>query len=158
MVVGSVGQSALPRLALYFSHGRTREFRALALRLLLIGAALGVCGVLAALAFGRQIVTLIYGSEYAQNSQLFLWLMVAAAAGYMASFGGCCLTAARYFQVQLPLFSSVTAVTLALCYVMVKADGAIGAAKALAIAGFFQLIATFAILWYLESRRAPNAS
>jgi O-antigen/teichoic acid export membrane protein len=119
---------------------------------------LGICGVLAALAFGRQIVTLIYGREYAQNHQLFLWLMVAGAAGYMASFGGYSLTAARHFHVQMPLFTVITGLTLVLCYVMVKAGGAVGAAKALAVVGFVQLAATMAILRYTETRRPANIS
>ena len=158
MIVGALGQSATPRLAFYASQGKTREFRGLSHRLLLIGMALGICGVLAALAFGRQIVTLIYGREYAQNGHLFLWLMVAAAAGYMASFGGYSLTAARHFQVQMPLFGFITALTLVLCYAMVKAGGAVGAAKALAVVGFVQLAATMAILRYKEARRPANLS
>ena len=158
MIVGALGQSATPRLALYASQGNTGKFRGLSYRLLLIGLTLGICGVLAALAFGRQIVTLIYGREYAQNGQLFLWLMVAAAAGYMASFGGYSLTAARHFQVQMPLFSFIAALTLVLCYVMVKAGGSVGAAKALAVAGFVQLAATMAILRYTEARRSANSS
>jgi len=156
--VGALGQAATPRLALYASQGKTRDFRNLSDLLLLIGMTLGICGVLAALAFGRQIITLIYGSEYAQNQQLFLWLMVAAAAGYMASFGGCSLTAARHFQIQMPLFGFITAVTLPLCYIMVKAGGAVGAAKALAIVACIQLAATIAILRYMETCRPARSS
>jgi O-antigen/teichoic acid export membrane protein len=158
MIVGALGQSATPRLALYASNGQTREFRSLSRRLLLIGMTLGICGVLAAVAFGRQIVTLIYGHEYAQNSQLFLWLMVAAAAGYMASFGGYSLTAARHFHIQMLLAAFMTALTLVLCYVMVKADGTVGAAKALAVVGFVQLAAIMAILRYKETRRSASIS
>jgi O-antigen/teichoic acid export membrane protein len=153
MIVGAVGQSATPRLALYASQGKSREFRGLSNLLLLIGITLGTCGVLAALAFGRQIVSLIYGREYAQNGQLFLWLMVAAAVGYMASFAGYSLTAARHFQVQMSLFSFITALTLVLCLVMVKAGGSVGAAKALAIVGFVQLAAIMIILRYMEAHR-----
>jgi O-antigen/teichoic acid export membrane protein len=158
MIVGALGQSATPRLALYASQGKSREFRGLSYRLLLIGMTLGICGVLVALAFGEQIVALIYGREYAQNGQLFLWLMVAAAAGYMASFGGYSLTAARHFRVQMPLAGFMTALTLVLCFVMVKAGGAVGAAKALAVVGFVQLVAVMAILRYKETRRPANIS
>jgi O-antigen/teichoic acid export membrane protein len=158
MIVGALGQSATPRLALYASQGKTREFHGLSYRLFLIGLTLGICGVLAALAFGRQIVTLIYGREYAQNGQLFLWLMVAAAAGYVASFAGYSLTAARHFKVQMPLFSFITALTLVLCYVMVRAGGAEGAAKALAVVGFVNLAAIVALLRYMEARRPAIAS
>ena len=158
MTVSALGQSATPRLALYASQGKTREFRGLSHRLLLIGMLLGLCGVFAVLTFGRQIVTLIYGREYAQSYGLFLWLMVAAAAGYMAAFAGYSLTAARHFCVQMPLFTFLTALTLALCYVMVKAGGPVGAAKALAISGFVQLAATMAILRYMEARQSRKVA
>jgi len=158
MIVGALGQSATPRLAIYASQGKTREFRRLSCRLLLIGTTLGICGVLVAMAFGRQILTLIYGREYAQNGQLFRWLMVAAAVGYMASFAGYSLTAARHFQVQMPLFSAITVLTLALCYVMVKSGGAVGAAQALTIIGIVQLVAILATLWRAEARRQAGPS
>jgi O-antigen/teichoic acid export membrane protein len=154
MVVGALGQSATPRLALYASQRNRRGFRSLSYRLLLIGMMLGISGILAALVFGRRLVTLLYGSEYAQNQRLFAWLVVAAAIGYMGSFAGYSLTAARHFLIQTPLFGFLTALTLVLCYVLVKADGAVGAAKALAIVAFVQLTATIAILWYKE-RRSP---
>jgi O-antigen/teichoic acid export membrane protein len=157
VIVNALGQSATPRLALYASQGRNREFRTLSNRLLLIGTALGACGVLAALAFGRQIITLLYGRDYAQNSRLFLWLMIAAALSYMASFAGYSLTAARHFRVQMPLFGFITILTFVLCLVLVKADGPTGAAKALAVVGFFQLIATIGILRYMEADRGARA-
>ncbi len=156
MIVAALGQSATPRLAHYAAHSKNREFHRLSGRLILIGLALGTVGLLAAVAFGRQLVNLIYGFQYAQNQQLLLWLMVAAAAGYMASFAGYSMTAARHFRVQVPLFSFLTALTVALCYVMVKAGGAVGVAKAFAIIGFVQLAATLAVLHYSESRRTTN--
>jgi O-antigen/teichoic acid export membrane protein len=156
MIIGALGQSAIPRLALYASQSKTGEFRRLSNRLLLIGMALGLLGVLTALAFGRQLIAAIYGSEYAQNLQVLVWLTVAAACGYMASFGGCCLTAARHFRIQLPLFTVVTGLTIVLCYVAVRDSGALGAAKVLAIVAFVQLVATLAIVRRLEGSRPPN--
>jgi len=148
MVVGALGQSATPRLALYAFQGKRQKFRGLSCRLVLIGMMLGLCGVLAALIFGRQLITLLYGREYSLNGHLLPWLMIAATVVYMASLGGYSLTAARYFQVQMPLFSLVTVLTLVFCYLMVKPGGAVGAAKAVALVGFIQLAGTMAILRY----------
>jgi O-antigen/teichoic acid export membrane protein len=153
MVVGALGQSAMPRLALYVSQGKARDFRRLANRLLLIGMMMGTSGILAAVAFGREIVTVIYGHEYAQDSRVFTWLMFAAAFGYMVSFAGYSLTATRAFNIQMPLCCFVTAITLVSCYVMIRAGGAAGAAKALVVVGLIQLIATMAVLRYSETRR-----
>lgn len=153
MIVNALGQSASPRLALYSSQGRTREFHRLSNRLMLIGMALGTSGVLAAYVFGRQFITIVYGHEYAQHFGLFMWLMIAAAFGYMASFAGYSLTAARHFRVQMPLFGFITVLTFVLCFVMVKAFGATGAAKALAAVGFVQMITTIGVLRYMEPDR-----
>lgn len=146
MVVNALGQSATPRLAVYAATRKAHQFSALLFRLLLIGLALGAGGVVVALSFGRQIVSLIYGPEYAQSHELFPWLMVAAAFGYLASFGGYGLTAARHFKVQMPLFTVVTLLTLTLCFVMVKISGPVGAAQALAVVGFVQFVASMIIL------------
>jgi O-antigen/teichoic acid export membrane protein len=158
IVVGALGQSATPRLALYASQGAVGEFRRLSHRLLIIGMGLGICGVLTAMLFGRQIVSLVYGREYSEHQRLFVWMLLAAAAGYMATFSGYSLTAARQFRIQLPLFSFVTVLTFALSYVMVRADGAVGAAKALSIVGFVQLLAVQSILRYTEAHMATDRS
>jgi O-antigen/teichoic acid export membrane protein len=150
-IVTALGQSATPRLALYAAQG-SPKFRGLSNRLLLIGLMMGICGVLGAFAFGRPLITLIYGPEYAQNQQLLLWLMVAGSASYVASFAGYTLTAARRFQVQLPLFGSLTVLMVVLCYFMTKSGGAIGAAKALSLVGLLQLAAIMAILRETEPR------
>jgi O-antigen/teichoic acid export membrane protein len=157
MIVGALGQSATPRLALYAARDKT-EFRSLSYRLLLIGMALGILGILGVLLCGRPIVALIYGREYAQSYPLLVWLMIAGAAGYMAAFAGYSLTAARHFQVQLPLFALITFLTLVLCYAMVQSAGSLGAARALAIVGFIQLAATMAILHQKEARSAGGIS
>lgn len=153
LIVNALGQSATPRLALYSSQGKMREFWSLSNRLILIGMALGVSGVLAALVVGRQVLTILYGHEYAQNNSLFLWLMIAAAFSYMASFAGYSLTAARHFRVQMPLFGFVTILTFAVSFVMVGAQGAVGAAKALAAVSLVQTVATVGLLRFMESRK-----
>jgi O-antigen/teichoic acid export membrane protein len=145
-IVSALGQSAAPRLAQYSSQGCTREFNRLSNRLIVIGMALGAAGILGAATVGRQVIGMIYGQEYAGYARLFLWLMIASAFTYMASFAGYSLTAARHFCVQMPLFGILTALTLGLCLVLVKANGAIGAAQGLAVVGFVQLAATMTIL------------
>lgn len=150
LIVNALGQSATPRLALYSSQGKSREFWSLANRLILVGISLGISGVLAALVVGRQLVTILYGREYAQNTGLFLWLMIAAAFSYTSSFAGYSLTAARHFRVQMPFFSFITILTFAACFAMVRAEGATGAAKALAAVGLVQTVATVGLLRYME--------
>jgi len=158
MVVGALGQSAIPRLSLFAAQGRTKEFRRLSLHLILIGMALGMCGVLAASFFGGRIITMVYGLKYAHNERLFFWLTVAAASGYMASFCGYSLTAARQFRIQMPLFSSITLLTILLSYAMVKKGGAVGVAQAAAIVGFVQMAATMVVLSSTKTWRLTSTS
>jgi O-antigen/teichoic acid export membrane protein len=145
-IVNALGQAATPRLAQYAAQGKPEAFQGLSNRLILIGMALGIAGVLAAVVAGREILGLIYGHEYAGHAGLFLWLMVAAACTYMASFAGYSLTAARYFNIQIPLFAFMALLTFGLCAVMVKVNGVNGVAQAVAVASVVQLIATYGIL------------
>jgi O-antigen/teichoic acid export membrane protein len=153
-IVNALGQAATPRLAQYVAHGKTREFQGLSTRLIMIGMALGIAGIVAAAVTGPQILGLIYGREYARHSGLFVWLMVAAACTYMASFAGYSLTAARHFTIQIPLFAFLALLTFGLCAVMVQVNGVTGVAQAVAAASMVQLIATCGIL---RSKRAHTA-
>jgi O-antigen/teichoic acid export membrane protein len=152
-IVNALGQAATPRLAQYFAQGNRGAFQGLSNRLIMIGMALGIAGILAAAVAGPEILGLIYGREYAGHSGLFLWLMIAAACTYMASFAGYSLTAARYFNIQIPLFAFMALLTFGLCAVMVKINGVTGVAQAVAAASVVQLIAIYGILW---SKRAES--
>src|SRR5271166_539539 len=110
-VVGALGQSASPRLARYHAEGDKRAFRQLLTKLVGVGAGIGASGLLVALVAGRFILTLLYKPEYAEHTELFAWLTVAATASYASSFLGYGMTAARKFRVQTPLFVVVSLVT-----------------------------------------------
>jgi O-antigen/teichoic acid export membrane protein len=132
-IVDALGQSASPRLAKYYAAGDIAAFRTLLLKLVGIGVLLGSAGVLVALVAGRQILTLLYRPEYAEHADLFLWLMLAAAIGYVDSFLGYGLTAARYFKIQPFIFGVSAVVTATLCVLLVPEHGVLGAALALVI-------------------------
>jgi O-antigen/teichoic acid export membrane protein len=144
-VVGALGQSASPRLAKYYAAGDGIPFRRLLLKLAGIGALLGGAGILVALVAGRELLTLLYGPEYVQP-ELLLWLMVAAGIAYVASFLGYGVTAARYFQIQLPLFALVTAVTGLACLLLVPARGLRGVAVALVISSSVQAACSLVVV------------
>ncbi len=129
-VVGALGQSASPRLAEYYAQGNLRAFRRLLVRLLGIGASLGVGGVLVALVSGQQILALLYGSEYAEYPESFVCLMAASGIAYVASFLGYGMTATRRFRPQLLIFAIVAGVTAFGCILLVPSAGVLGAAVA----------------------------
>jgi O-antigen/teichoic acid export membrane protein len=158
MVVNALGQSSLPRLAFYASQGRQRDFHRLTNHLMLIGAAVGIAGVIVAAVLGRDIIARLYGDVYARDLRLVIWLTVSATFGYMASFAGYALTAARHFRVQMPLFSFTALLSLGLCFVLVKHEGATGAAKAVAAVSLVQLVATVWLLRFLQPRQTRQVA
>jgi O-antigen/teichoic acid export membrane protein len=156
MVVNALGQSASPRLAKYYAVGNAIAFRRLLLKLVGIAVLLGGGGVLVALVGGEQILTLLYQSEYAQHTSLFVWLMIAAGIGYVSSFIGYGITAARYFRIQLPLFAAVTTTSAITCLWLLPKLGLLGAAIALIIAAIVQVICSLAVIIHALHKSHPS--
>ena len=152
-VVLAMGQSASPRLARHFAAGDFQHYRKLLLRLVGLGALLGLGGIAIALLAGKPLVTLLYGSEYAENQQAFLWLMVSACLSYIASCLGYAMTAARRFAAQLPLFAMVTATTGVASFFLIPRLGLSGAAVALGLGAIAQVAGSeFVVSKALKSR------
>ncbi len=145
-VVGALGQSASPRLAHYYAVGKRWAFTRLLLQLVGIAALLGLGGVLVVLLVGREILTLLYKPEYAVEVNAFVWLTAAAGIGYIASFLGYAMTAARYFKVQAPLSGLVTGATALACLWLVPRGGLSGAAFALLTSSVVQALGSLAIV------------
>jgi len=148
MAVGALGDSVTPRLARDYASGRRRDFGLYVLRLAGLGVGLGVAGVLVALVAGRPLLGLLYGPAYAERTDILILTMVAAGVGYVASFSGYAVTAARYFRAQLPLFAAVALVTAIGCWWLVPMWGLRGAAIALALSALTQLVGSALILFY----------
>ncbi|MGI8856820.1 MAG: lipopolysaccharide biosynthesis protein, partial [Thermomicrobiales bacterium] len=129
-VVDALGQAVSPRLARHCAAGEMGAFRALVGKVLGISALLGAAGVLLSLVVGRQVLTLLYRPEYADHLNVFIWIIVAAGLGYLASVFGYAMTAARLFAIQVPIYLvSIVAVTVG-CALLVPSHGLLGAAWA----------------------------
>ncbi|MBD2165285.1 oligosaccharide flippase family protein [Calothrix membranacea FACHB-236] len=156
MVVNALGQSASPRLAKYYVAGNGVAFRTLLLQLVGIAALMGGVGVVIVLLAGQEILALVYRPEYAQYTDVFIWLMIAASIEYIASFLGYGMTAARYFRVQMPLFASVTTASSVICLWLIPLWGLKGAAIALIVAAIVQASFSWgAILHALHKLQSP---
>jgi O-antigen/teichoic acid export membrane protein len=148
MVVGALGDSTTPRLAKYYASGDSKAFRTLLLKLVGIAALLGGAAVLVSAVAGRQVLAVIYRPEYAEQANLFVWLMVAAGIGYISSLLGYGMTAARYFRIQMPLFAAVTTTSAVACLWLLPKLGLGGAAIALIMAAIVQAIVSLAVILY----------
>ena len=152
-VIQALGRSASPRLARYYAASKNKLFRKLTLRLIGIGVLLGGLGILVALVLGRQILTLIYGPEYAMPG-LFGLLMLGAGIDYVATMLLFVITSARYFKIQLPLQVLTTGSVALACYWLVPSAGLTGAAMALVIGNSFRVGGSLAAAWHAQ--RALN--
>jgi O-antigen/teichoic acid export membrane protein len=138
-IIMALVQAATPRLARYYASGDPKFVR-LIVTLVSMGIGIGALGILAAFVFGPQVLSLLYTPEYAARADVFILVMVAAAAGYVASFLTCGMMAARKFAIQLPLYATVVAVALVSSLSLVPALGLKGAVLALAISRTVQLV------------------
>ena len=157
MVVVALGQSAFTRLARYYATENLVEFWLLLRRLLVFGAALGVCGIIVARLAGREILTLLFRVEYAEYAYLLPWLMVAASLGYVAQCLGFGMTAARYYKPQILLFVLTNLSVGMASYWLVPRQGLEGAVFALLISTIVQLLGSVMIL-LIGMRRQTRAA
>ena len=148
MLVLSLGESASPRLAKCYASGDGKAYFQLLLKLVGVAVVLGGGIVLVCAIAGEEILTILYKREYAVHSDIFTWLMVAAAINYISSFLGYGMTAARYFRVQLPLFSSVAVVSAIICMWLLPQIGLLGAALSLIGGAVIQLIFSLGVIFH----------
>jgi O-antigen/teichoic acid export membrane protein len=156
MVVSALGQSATPRLAQYYAAANGHAFRKLLFRLAGLGAALGVAGMVVVALWGRPILTLLYRPDYAAYADVLVWLMAAAGIGYVASFLGYGMSAARHFRIQAPLFAAVTVAVGLACLWLVPKNGLLGAAQATLVGSLVNLVGCVAVIahasWLVDRR------
>ena len=154
-VVQALGQAALSSLARSHASGGRELFLRLLGYLLLAALMVGLVCLGAALIFGAEILALVYDNNYADYSNVLVWLSVGALLTYLSSVLGYALTAARLFRVQVPLYSAAAAVCLIGSLAWVPSWGLTGAAFA-TIAGWATAAAGSAAV-LLRSRRQPEA-
>lgn len=138
-IVGALGQSASPVLARHFAQGQSKAFRGLLMKLVGIGALLGAAGIFVTIVGGREVLSILYTPQFAKRVDVFVWIMGAAAVSYIASVLGYGMTAARYFQVQIPLMASVSLSSALACFWLIPGSGIFGAVRAMLIAVLVQL-------------------
>jgi O-antigen/teichoic acid export membrane protein len=143
----AVCTSALPRLSRYYIEN-IRGYVKLLVKTVIIAVFIGLCGVLFGLIGGSRFIAIAYKSDYAEYSNLFVWLLAAAGVAYIGSMLCVGLTAARLFKAQVPLFIIVTLVTMLMSWILIPRFGILGAAWAtLAGAATTTIGASIIITW-----------
>ncbi len=139
-VMNALSQSAAPRLASYWASKKKKPFLRLFYSLFLVAFSLGLAGVIVASLFGSQILQFIYGVEYSERADLFIWLMTAAAFSYFTWVIGVPLTAMRIFRVQFFIASTSLIVLFFSCSSFVISHGLSGAAMAIVLSQVVSLL------------------
>jgi O-antigen/teichoic acid export membrane protein len=146
MLVCAIGQSASPRLASYFANRRLDEFRSLMLKLIGIITFIGVAAIGVALVAGGELLTVLYGEEYASQADVLVWLMVAQIFGLWGSILGCAITATRQFRRFTVPYLMTTVVATASSVFLIPTFGLLGAAWTACLVALTLCIASLAIM------------
>jgi O-antigen/teichoic acid export membrane protein len=156
MIINALGASATPRLAKYYSAGEKTAFLQLTIKLVGLAALIGLSGLAITTVVGKQILTLLYEPEYSEYVNVLKWLMIAGSFNYVASFLGYSITAARFFRIQVFLFSTTTIISAILCFILLPVLGLEGAAIALFMSSLIQVALSSGIVYH-AIRKIPTS-
>lgn len=135
MLINAMGTALAPRLSQY-ALGDLKQFRKLLSRLAWFAGSLGLLGIAGSILFGRRLLQLFYGIEYARHTDVLVWSMVAAALTYLASAFGFAATARGHFAEQPWVVVVALAILFASAVYLVPIQGLMGAASASVISSF----------------------
>jgi len=152
-IVEALTQACLPRLSRYW-RSDDRAFKKLVLRNLAAAAGVGVVTLGISVAFGRPLLSLVYGSDFARESDVLVPLMLAAGLVFVCSVLGSALTASGHLQVQLPITLGVVGSVAALSALLIPVQGLRGVAWALTASSALWVLCAGAILAMAMRRKA----
>jgi O-antigen/teichoic acid export membrane protein len=156
LIILAMGQAAFVRLAKHYSAGEMARFNSLLLKLLAIGAVLGLAGIGVSALFGRLLLTLLYRPEYAEHADILVAMMVSGALGYIAALLGSAVTAARFFKAQIPVLAIAVGAAALSSWMLVHSRGLLGAAFAAIITSAVLCLGQAVVLFFaLKHMRRP---
>jgi O-antigen/teichoic acid export membrane protein len=157
LVVSAFGQAIfLPvaRTCAALDRAKYRGYVALAAAL---GGILGGVAILAAVLFGRDILTHLFRPEYGERPDILVRLMVAGTIMFIASGLGYVITAARSLRPQIPMLLAAAIAAAAASAWLIPRHGLRGAADAALAAALVQLMGIGAILLKIDRDLQRNA-
>ncbi len=152
LFINSLGQSLTPRLSLICTRDKAefgRKIRTLTLISILFA---GACLVLSWF-FGRELLTLLFTSEYALYQSAFFKLIVGGALLVLFSVMNIAISAQRAFRIQFPIYAACTVVTLIASLALIPRLGLDGAVYAYILCNLTGLILT-CIVYATNMRQA----
>jgi O-antigen/teichoic acid export membrane protein len=156
-VVLALNQSSIARLSRYHKAGERRRFSATIRKLVWVGFAIGVTGVLGAALVGRFFLALIFTEEIAAHADVFVWIMGAGAFMFVGTLLGAPVSAMRQFRTQLWVYLANAALMLGLALWLIPAHGLYGAAWTM-MAGSLWIMLAYGFLTWRGIRRMEAGS
>jgi len=144
-VINALGQSAAPRLANHYINNII-NFKRMVNKLALTGLLIGLLLIAIAYIFGDYILSIAYTSDYLKYKKLFVLVMLWASIGYVSSFYGYAMTAARKINVQPKIFIMVLIVIALLSLVLIQDYGLYGVVYAMIAGAIVQLISSYLVI------------
>ena len=151
LLMGTIVQAALPRLALYHVQN-TALFQRLFWQIVAVAVGAGTAAVVVAALWGRRILTILYRPEYGEYPTVFAWLTVGALifSVVWAFDGG--LIAMRRFQNQGALALAVALTTAGACVWLIPRSGLLGAAWAVDLGLTVKLLGNVFFFFHYQRR------
>jgi O-antigen/teichoic acid export membrane protein len=150
----ALGYVSYARLSRMYFEWDIRGFKLLLGKMMLIALSLGVSGFLMSAIIGRPILRILYRPEYAEHVDLLLWLVATAGVSCLATCVGVAMTAASQFRPQIPLFLTISAVSVTTAFLLVPRFGLYGAAIAAMASLIVQVIGSSWIVYRALKRRS----
>ncbi|SDN32349.1 Membrane protein involved in the export of O-antigen and teichoic acid [Paenibacillus sp. yr247] len=139
-IVSALGQSASPKLVKYFGEGNRKSFTSLLLKMIGIAILVAVCGFIISLLFGERLLVLIFSKDFIGYEHILLITILSAGIGFIASFLGDGLNAARAYKIQVPIIIVSVLSCLVCSYLLIPTKGLEGAAFVLVITSVLNML------------------
>jgi O-antigen/teichoic acid export membrane protein len=157
MIINAVCQAASPRLADLYATGNRAAFLHLLVRLTGISILPGLAGLLIAIAFGRELLDLVYGPRFTEAAEIFPWIMLVGVVVCAQTPFGYGLTAMHQFKLQPLIFGFSVVVNATVCLMLIPTYDLLGATFGWLAAAMCQFVLSLALHWRSLSRQAATA-
>lgn len=141
----SMGQVAIPRLSAAFHGGDIQGFLRITRKMLWFGAGIAACLCLLSISLGEQILYILYGSAYAEQTHYFIAVSVSTCFVLLSMTSGQIVTSMRQYKKLTRPFLLVCLATLCTALVLIPPFGGWGAVAATAVAGTGGILASYLV-------------
>lgn len=150
LVVSTFGQASFLPVVKACAEADRAKYRMLIWQTVVLAGGLGGVAVVGSVFFGRSLLIHLFRREYGEYADILVLLMIAGMMMFMASGLGYVMTAARKLRPQIPLLLLAAVAAAATSAWSIPRYGLRGAAEAVLISAFVQLVGTGLILWQID--------